>query len=91
MRQRTLTELKLDGYKLVGVQFPGTKKIYTYLTDLDLKMDEEVIVHCRGKFVVVTVRSFNVQAPQPDVIKYQWIVSKIDTTNWDRVKDIVLI
>ncbi|UOF80204.1 hypothetical protein [Caudoviricetes sp.] len=79
---------ELPNFTFVQVQFfPYDGKIYTYKTDLLLKNGDLVVVQDpNGDFKVVKV--FRLMSDANNFIQYKWIVSKLELSDFKRVKEV---
>lgn len=61
-------------------EFDLTVKAYTYITDLDLKEDDLVVVFAQGipKVVVVAAVHDELQIKPNEDVEYKWVVCKLD-------------
>lgn len=78
-----------EAFKFVAVHFPGSTKTYHYKTMLDLAVDDEVIVMTHGDNmkVVLVVDVIDYCDFDEESFKYGWIVSKVDTTEYNKMLD----
>jgi len=53
----------LKQFTYIAIKFDGSRREYTYRTDLDLKVGEQVVVEARGRFEVVEVSKLDVDTP----------------------------
>ena len=90
MKNHTLISVlqATKGVRTVKVKFSKNGELYTYKTLLDLQPDQFVVVECREAFSVAKVVMMD---DTPDVldesIELKWVVSAIDTTAIDRIRD----
>lgn len=75
---RAVTLLGSDDYRL-------STKVYTYVTDLELKEKDLVVVFAQGvpKIVVVDRVDEEISIQPNDDVEYKWIVCKIDLTQYN--------
>lgn len=75
---RPMTIMGDDMYRL-------SDKVYTYVTDLDLKEKDLVLVFAQGvpKIVVVDRVDEEISIQPNDDVEYKWIVCKIDLTQYN--------
>lgn len=75
---RPMTIMGDDMYRL-------SEKVYTYVTDLDLKEKDLVLVFAQGvpKIVVVDRVDDEISIQPNDDVEYKWIVCKIDLTQYN--------
>lgn len=61
-------------------------KAYTYITDLELKMGDLVVVYVQGipKVVVVDTAHSDLQIQPNEDTAYKWIVAKVDTSQYQK-------
>ncbi|MCP3685781.1 MAG: hypothetical protein GY861_24295 [bacterium] len=70
--------------KIVAVQFNTSTKEYTYLTDLDLKKDDLVIVKSpTDEYIVVTVCKVRGLTQNQLSLACKWIVQKVDLVAYE--------
>lgn len=87
--------LLTEGYTTLTVQFQGSTKLYTYKVMLNegVVAGDAVVVDSPSQgLVVVTVAEVHTY-PHIDVnagFKYQWIVQKVDTSNFKRRQEMEL-
>jgi hypothetical protein len=69
---------------LLGKDFNLSPKAYTYITNLDLKRDDLVVVYAVGipKIAVVMEIDEEIDISPNDKIEYKWIISKVDFTSY---------
>lgn len=70
----------------VSDEFDLTVKAYTYITDLDLKADDLVVVFAQGVPKVVVVASIHEELhikPNEDT-EYKWVVCKLDLSQYQQ-------
>ena len=64
----------LESFTYVAVKFNTSSKDYTYKTDLDLSVGEQVVVYANGRFEVVEVSKLDLDPPE---FKTKVIVSRV--------------
>ena len=64
----------LESFTYVAVEFKTSSKGYTYKTDLDLSVGEQVVVYANGRFEVVEVSKLDLAPPQ---FKTKVVVSRV--------------
>jgi len=64
----------LESFTYVAVKFNTSSKDYTYKTDLDLSVGEQVVVYANGRFEVVKVSKLDLDPPE---FKTKVIVSRV--------------
>ena len=64
----------LESFTYVAAKFNNTSKDYTYKTDLDLSVGEQVVVYANGRFEVVEVSKLDLDPPE---FKTKVIVSRV--------------
>lgn len=65
--------------------FADGRPLYTYVTDLDLKVDDYVAVPARGQFKIAQVKGVDSEVliePNSD-ITYAWVIDRVDAARWD--------
>jgi len=69
---------------LLGADFTLSPRLYTYITDLDLKPDDVVVVYAVGipKIAMVMIVDEEVDIQPNDKIAYKWVVAKVDFTSY---------
>lgn len=87
----TLQQIRNNGYCTLGCQFGNSSKVYTYLSPSLYDLGSLVVVKTGMEYKVVTVVKHNPPAPNPDKIKYRWIVGPVDSSLYLKVKDIDLV
>jgi hypothetical protein len=90
MSTENLASLMIEGLKTVGAIFSTSPlaenlKTYTYKTLHTFNKGDLAVVNVNGVFKVVTITEIH-DSPQIDIranYKYQWIVSKVDTKDYE--------
>lgn len=65
---------------------PPPLKVFTYVTNLDLQVDEMVVAVLNGRFRVGCVAAVDkqVEISPSDNIQYLWIVAKVDFSDYEQ-------
>lgn len=90
MKQRHLLALLQSGYTTIQVVFEGSNKPYTYKARGQIIADDYVVVNSPSKGLVICKVVGVDKTPRIDIdadFTYQWIVQKVDTTEYNRVKE----
>lgn len=60
-------------------------KAYTYVTDLDLQVNDKVVVDANGEYKLAEIAAVHdgVNIEPNSSMQYKWIISKVDTTQYD--------
>lgn len=87
----TPSTIESSGYFTLGCCFPGSTRIYTYLSQNLYPVGTPVIVEVAEGFKVAVVNKLNTPTPNPDKIQYKWIVDRVHTNEYNTVKHIRLI
>lgn len=85
MKTKNIAAVLMDNCKTIGVQFESQGKVYTYKTTEDFEVGDKAVVKARGMLQIVDVVEVH-KVAQIDVdsnIQYQWIVQKVDMTNYE--------
>lgn len=73
-----------EDFKLAGVKFPGSSKVYHYKTVLKLLPGELVVVPTNSSPKVVEVVEL-LDYEDAEDFQYKWIMSVVDTTAYDAI------
>ena len=68
----------------VGVQYPMSDRIYTFMTDEEFQVKDKAVVFTMGQWSVVTVVRVDEEPQLDEGYNYTWIVQRVDRTNYDR-------
>ena len=60
-------------------------KAYTYVTDLDLQVNDKVVVDANGEYKLAEIAAVHdgVNIEPNSNVQYKWIISKVDTAQYD--------
>ncbi len=85
MKPNDIAVLRSDAHT-VGVKFDGNQKVYTYITTLDLAINDRVVAPFGNVFNIGRVKRIDpvVALEDPKRIVYKWIVDRVDFTEYDK-------
>jgi len=83
--ERNLPALLRSDAKTVQVKFPGTGKLYTYVTHLPMKCGDYVVIDAESQIKIAKVVAVDDEAkiePGSD-IEYKWVIAVVDMAAYE--------